>query len=290
MAVERTIEIPGLELSCRWWGEASPTGVPMLALHGWLDNAATFDALAPRLGDRTLVALDLPGHGRSDHLGPGASYLFIDYVATVHAVLDALGWTRCDLMGHSLGASVVAVAAATDPARVRKLALLEGLGPYVESEAGTPGRLVRALAAERRTAARAEHSRPVYPDLDAVVRRLQAAGPSMLPASARTLLTRGLREVDGGVTWRSDRRLRHPSRVRLTEGQVLAFLAAIECPTLLVRASGGLPVAAEVTRRRVDAVRDLTVVHVDGGHHVHLDAPELVAPSLCAFLDEAPSP
>lgn len=47
------------------------------ALHGWLDNAATWDTLAPylitHLGAR-LVAMDFSGHGHSSH-APMSSYL-----------------------------------------------------------------------------------------------------------------------------------------------------------------------------------------------------------------------
>ena len=44
---ERVLNANGLRLACRLWGDAS--GLPALALHGWLDNAASFDALASRL-------------------------------------------------------------------------------------------------------------------------------------------------------------------------------------------------------------------------------------------------
>ena len=53
-----------------------------LALHGWLDNAGSFDLLAPGLvsdcPDLRLVCLDYPGHGLSSHLPPGQMYHFLE--------------------------------------------------------------------------------------------------------------------------------------------------------------------------------------------------------------------
>ena len=60
-------------------------GPRVLALHGWLDNAASFVPLAPELPGLDLVAPHLPGHGASDHLPPGTDYSF---AGAVHAVLD----------------------------------------------------------------------------------------------------------------------------------------------------------------------------------------------------------
>ena len=55
--------------------EGSAPGTQWLALHGWLDNAGSFDTLAPQLVSacprHALLCLDYPGHGRSSHLPPG---------------------------------------------------------------------------------------------------------------------------------------------------------------------------------------------------------------------------
>lgn len=269
---ELEIVTPSLRLRARAWGPAD--GIPTLALHGWLDSAASFDGLGPRLPELRLLCLDLPGHGLSEHLPPGGSYAFIDTVAHVHAAVVALGWDRFCLLGHSLGAAVASVLTAAIPDRVQRLALIEGLGPLSEAPKHTAERLAKALGDEVRKRGR---TAPIYGSREDAVRRLEAAMSRLGRTSAETLVARGLREVEGGFTWRSDPRLRLPSRVRLTEEQVLALLGAIECPTLLVRASDGFPFVPEPMSARVDALRDATMVELPGGHHLHLDTPEPVA-------------
>ena len=70
MPQQREFALPGLTLAAQVWGRRG--GTPVLALHGWLDNASTFDLLAPLVPECELVALDLAGHGRSGFRSPDA--------------------------------------------------------------------------------------------------------------------------------------------------------------------------------------------------------------------------
>ena len=277
---ELTIKIPGVQLAAKVWGPAD--GPLVLALHGWLDNAATFDGLAPLLPDLRFVALDLAGHGLSTHHGAGHLYAFVDMVAEVFLAVEAMGWTKFALLGHSMGASIAALLAGTFPDRVVKLALLEGIGPLSEAPEEAPLRFQRALLEQRRKGGR-PHTK--YASRKVVADRLGTAMSQLTESATSTLLARGLEEdSDGSVKWRADRRHRFASRIRLTEEQVLAFLSRIACPTLLVRASEGFPFAAQSYERRVAAIAKLEVVEVPGRHHVHLDHPARVAPHLQRFF------
>jgi pimeloyl-ACP methyl ester carboxylesterase len=261
------IELPGIRIAGRRWGD--PDGPRVLATHGWLDNAATWDRVAPGLPDHCLLAIDLPGHGHSRHRGADSTYLFVDFVADVAHVAEALGWRRFSLLGHSLGAGIASILAGTRPELIERLLLVEGLGPLAETPEGTPARLAQALAREqeRRNPPRTHASID-----DAATKLAEVTG--MRPDSARILVERGTVSTPDGVSWRADPRLRLPSRVRFTEEQVLAFLRRIACPTLLVRARSGWPFDPATMSARVQAVADLRVVELDGGHHLHLDAPD----------------
>jgi pimeloyl-ACP methyl ester carboxylesterase len=247
------LDIGNVKLAALAWGP--PDGKPVLASHGWLDNAASMTRLAPllcaSLGLR-IVCLDLPGHGRSEHKrGP---YHFIDSVADVIHAADALGWERFSLLGHSMGAGISTLVAGTVPERIERCVLLEGLGPLADE----PAQAARLLEVAKM-------------DLE----------------SARILLARGLVQVhepDQGWTWRADPGLRLDSRMRMSEEQVHAFLRAIACPVLLISATEGWPHDDKLMRARMQSVPNIEQVTIAGRHHVHLDDPEGVAELVIPFL------
>jgi len=274
---ELEVHTPVLTLAARAWGPIDAE--PVLALHGWLDNAATFDRLAPMMAGACVVALDLPGHGHSDHRPPGCWYHLVDYVADVLAAADSLGWSRFTLMGHSLGGAVASLLAATHPERIAALHLIEALGPLTQPARLAPQRLRHALERARQTPRREP---PTYRDIDSAIAARREVG-GLSAEAARPLVERGTVAVDGGLRWRSDRRLRWPSPSYLTEEQVQAFLAAIEAPTRVVQADHGLLDPNEpALEQRLSALGRPPVCTVSGHHHVHLEDPAAVARALGA--------
>ncbi len=260
------------------WGP--PNGKPVLALHGWLDNAATFQALAPLLPECRLVAIDLPGHGLSDHRAPGTTYHLIDGVADTLQVADALGWEKPCWIGHSMGGAIAVLAAGAAPQRFENLALLESLGPIVDGADMAPGRLASHLKDRRELASK---RLPVYPSADMAARARRTAG-DLSETGSLLLANRGLKPAEGGVTWRSDPRLKFNSPIRLSEEQVESFLSHVTCPTLVVAADQGLIPLRSVLQPRFSRLKRGTLEMVPGGHHVHLDHPDRVAPHLRKFL------
>ena len=101
---EFEVKISNLRLSVKCWG--NPKDEPMLAFHGWLDNAATFDNLAPLLNQHRVISIDLPGHGFSQHRPVGSAYHFSDLIIDIIEVIDVLCLEKVSLLGHSMGAGV----------------------------------------------------------------------------------------------------------------------------------------------------------------------------------------
>jgi pimeloyl-ACP methyl ester carboxylesterase len=283
-AEELRLDVGGRDLAARRHGHRGGTRV--LALHGWLDNAMSFEPLARHLPEWDLVALDLPGHGHSAHRPPRTWYHYIDYLDDAIAALDALGWERCTLLGHSLGGAVASVLAAARPSRVERLLLIEALGPL----GFKPGSAVTALRAgfdERAEAPDKQLRR--FPDLaSAVMARMRANGLS--EPVARLLVERSLRAVPGGFEWRSDPRLKIATPLRVHEDMIREWLAAIECPTLLIAADPAPPYFDVDTRRaRIACVPGLREVVLPGNHHLHMENPVPVAAAVREFLSMAAS-
>ncbi len=277
--IEKQFQLKWGKLSALSWGDSS--GTPVLALHGWLDNAASFIPLVPHLTPAlNLIAVDFAGHGHSDHRPMGATYYLADFVTDVLSIMDTMKWEQCDLIGHSMGGAIAGLLAAGVPGRIRRLVLLEALGP-LSSDPEKAGKNFRDFV--EKWHALQTKAPPIYSSIERPIALRLAVG-EIKESSVRIMAERGTIEVKGGVTWRSDPRLRIPTPVRAVEPQVESLLKEIACPTLVIQASRGLPLKPEQWEGRRNAVRNLAYLQVDGGHHVHMDSPELVGPAIASFL------
>jgi pimeloyl-ACP methyl ester carboxylesterase len=278
MMRELILDVPHARLSAVAWGDSSLP--PLLALHGWLDNAASFNAIAPLLCEHFhFVAIDMPGHGRSAH---APSYQFIDGIFDTLAAADALGWQTFDLLGHSRGAGIASLTAAACPERIRRLALIEALGAMTTAPEHSAAQLRRAITQARELAAKP--LRVFTTPEEAVTARMKAGALSL--AAAEAIVLRGIRPVVGGYSWSSDPRLTIASPQRFTEPQVLDIVGAIEAPTLLIVApdSQVKPIGVAAFAARVAQVRNIEVREISGGHHLHLENPNPVAQAILDFL------
>ena len=143
MPKQTTFELSNITLQAQVWGE--PGQIPVLALHGWLDNSASFECLAEQMNNVHLVALDLAGHGQSGHRTPGTPYNIWEDVADIFAVADKLGWKTFSLMGHSRGAIISTLSAGTFPDRIKGLMLVDGVLPMFVEASEAPSQLAKSI-------------------------------------------------------------------------------------------------------------------------------------------------
>lgn len=258
----------------------------LLALHGWLDNAASFVPLAPWLDGFDLVAPDLPGHGASAHLPVAAEYTLIAAARAALAVADALGWQHFHLLGHSLGGATASFVAAATPQRVDKLLLIEALGSLSESEERVGARLREAFAG---MAAIDGKQLRVFSDIATAIKARVIANDLSEPA-ARLLVERGVAPVRGdggaaGFVWRSDPRLTLTSALRMNEAQMRALIRAIDSPTCMVWADPAQSYMPDAVRRERAALLRDGELHIHAGtHHLQMEQPQLVGELFSEFL------
>lgn len=264
-AQEIRIQLPHIDLAARVYGPED--GEPVLALHGWLDNAMTFDLLAPQLQGLRIVAIDMAGHGHSGHRAPGAGYQLWDYALDALMATQELGWEKFSLLGHSLGSIISVMIAAAVPERITRVALIDGIVPETGEADQSPHKLGEALLAHIDLAAK---KKTVYESVEQAVQvRMRGFMPVSYLAS-QLLAQRGLSPVAGGYSWNSDSRLTLPSPLRLTRAHAAAFVQGMQCPVCLVVAEQGVLVAQPEFEAFLSTLT-LDVQRLPGGHHLHLD-------------------
>ncbi len=270
-------------VAVRSW-HADSEAMPVIAVHGWMDNAATFDRIAPLLSGHPLHAIDLPGHGLSDPRPDGLRYHNADYFDDLLATMDLLCPDQpVILLGHSLGAGMTLMLAGIMPERVHRLVLIEGLGPL----AADPEQYadMTRLALESYRDFRPER-KAIAGEAAAVQARMNGLTGSLSETAARILCSRSLETTEAGhLVWRTDKRLRQHSLMRFSEPQVLSCIRAITAPTLLIRGEQGAPFPEGPYLQRMAQFADLRLLTLPGGHHLHLDeSPEAVAEAIAGFL------
>lgn len=266
MPQSRTFDVLGTRLEALQWGD--PDGVPTLALHGWLDNAATFDRLAPQLAELNLLALDFAGHGHSSHRPAGVHYHSLLDIQDILGVADQLGWERFNVIGHSMGAGIATELTGLFPERVLRAVMIDGFlatggaGP-VERIDDNREAVLQMLASEGKRP-------PVYPSVDDMIRRVTEATDQSW-AAAEVLVARGHQVVAGGFTWRTDPRIRFRSPLRMAEEQIDEVLRRATAPSLLLVAANGDRWYLDGLEARRSAHGSLTVERTGGPHHIHLE-------------------
>ncbi|KAA0162019.1 hypothetical protein FNF31_03430 [Cafeteria roenbergensis] len=217
------------------------------------------------------------------------------------------------LLGHSMGGAVSAmVAAALGTACVDAMALIEGHGLFTKP----PSHAGRALQDALRSRVQRMHRRGdaasavsqsaggggggrAYEALEAAAaqRRQSVVGRNdgqiLTPEAALALVAWSVAPADERdasserVKFTHDPGLRRQSISYQSEDQVLAALRAVEVPALLLTTANGWPWGEERTQGRAEALRARRV-HMEGGHHPHLDADtaDTVLAEVAAFFEE----
>lgn len=259
-----------------------------ICLHGWLDNASSFDLLAPHIAselDYDVVAIDHVGHGHSSH----KSYApFHDYVFHAREIISQLGFdeTGTHIIGHSMGTGIAILLAGAYPELAKSVVCLDGFGPVVKDEKDAATILRKSLDARLNPNPRGIKPKE-YKSIEAAMEaRLRAVksfpgNQTLSEYAAKTIITRATEPFhppsisSTSVKFRHDPSLFLPSPMYATKEMTEAFIDAIRCPTLLLRASSGWPPSNPTAfGERMKIMQEKNLLEQDelqASHHLHLD-------------------
>jgi 3-oxoadipate enol-lactonase len=215
-----------------------------------------------------VLAYDQRGLGQSSV--PAWPYAMADFAADAAALLDAVGWDDCLVLGVSFGGMVAQEVAIRHPERVRRL-VLACTSAGGAGGASYPLQTLADLSPDKRSAVRLELLDTRW---DETWRR---ANPAMVKLLEERM---GLEGDDGtpppGLTQQLAARAGHDTADRL---------GAIACPTLVCggRFDGIAPAAnSEFLARAIPGAR---LELFDGGHGFFMQDPAAL-PAIIAFLTE----
>ena len=239
-------------------------GSPIVLVGGFLEPSDTWDAVARELGrTHRVAAMDLAGFGYSQRSG---RYKLADWQRQLDAFMRTQGFSHALLVGHSLGAGVVAAEALTHPRRASGIVLVDG---DALASGGGPGFLRNLIVDPYRTSAFRIVKNWNWA-LGRIIRQAYAPDPVHIGARELARWRRPL-EVDGT----EDALARMLSNG--IQGLQMRDLARVRVPATVVfgQHDKSVPVASG---RRVAAVLHAPMTIVPGaGHLSHITHPRAVA-------------
>jgi pimeloyl-ACP methyl ester carboxylesterase len=267
--VQRIVSGP---ISALRFGTAPPR---VVFLHGGGQNAHTFDTVIVGLGEPAL-AVDLPGHGRSEWRDDG-DYGPAQNAETVAPVLREWAPDAELVVGHSLGGLTAIRLATRAPELVRRLVL-------VDVTPSAPQRHIDMTDEQKGTVALVQGER-TFASFAAMVDVTVAAAPHRDRKSLRRGVFHNSKRLDDGTwTWRYDL-FRKDDGYSHFQG-LWDDVPALTTPTTLVRGANSAFVNdddADEFARTAPGFRGVHVVE-DSGHSVHSDQPRVLIYILKAVL------
>ncbi|TPQ22670.1 alpha/beta fold hydrolase [Streptomyces sporangiiformans] len=271
-------------------------GPQLVLLHGYARSLTDWDASAALLtaGHRVL-AVDLPGHGRS----PGiSSWTIPNVVRHIADTLDAHGVPEAVVVGHSLGGLVAVDYARANPGRARAAVNLDGFWwgrEYPGAERVSEGLLASAGAI----------APPEYVEEQVIVSARFGIPADRAEAAARA----AVRPLPDGKWQTLPQRAEALEIVdelhRLGALGVTTWLDGVDCPLLLVQAGRRLPPAPgmewfdEFSARFAQGVSEelaavsrtrptISVNRIDATHLMNMETPEAAATLVAGFVGGLP--
>ena len=289
------ITLRQLNYHVREWGTPRPGQLPLFMVHGWMDVSASFQFVVDAMKeDRHIIAPDWRGFGLTD-VGDVDSFWYPDYLADLDALIDHFQpESQIDLLGHSMGGTIVSMYAGVRPERIRKLINLEGFGMAASRASQAPGRYAKWLN-QVKSLRNGGIGLRSYPDAEAVADRLIRTNPRLSTDKAQWLAQYWAKENADGlldILGHPAHKIVNPYLFRVDE--MLAIYRNISAPVLNVEASQNDlekwwegKYSLDEFHERLESIADLRSVTIaDAGHMMHHDQPLDLAQLIEAFLQQ----
>ncbi|XP_066996708.1 probable serine hydrolase [Anabrus simplex] len=295
-AEEIKIPVPWGYICGKWWGPRVKQ--PLLALHGWQENAGSFDRLIPLFPDHiSVLCIDLPGHGRSSHYPKGQFYyLFWDGVLVVRRIVKHFRWKRVSIMGHSLGGAIGFLYAASFPDEVEKLICFDIVHPSVRDLSRTVNETGQCIDKFLEYENMKEAGKPCYVYNDMIDLVWDTYRGSLTRECCEVLMKRGMapayRAFSEDTTqyqFCRDARLKIAGMGALTIDLVLEYASKIRCEYLNIKGIPGMKFDHPenyflVLDKIKKTAKHFEFYEVEGTHHFHINTPELISSYVIDFL------
>lgn len=263
-------------------------------MHGWLDNAGSFDTLIPLLPkDLRIIVVETPGHGFSDPFPPDIAYNTIDGVIAIERFRRKLGWTKFIIMGHSMGATFGMMYAGIFPENVSKIITLDIARVNVTVPEIVNQRLrktVGKLLKYEDEIISGPNEKPVSYE-EAVQKGVEGTFGSLTEKACEVMYKRGLKKVDGGYVFRRDRRLLAAPLSFFPKEDQLELARKVTADVLVIKNIDGPyfepreNLLEHIEALKASKSKNVQFVEVEGKHHAHLVNPERFAPIISKFLE-----
>jgi pimeloyl-ACP methyl ester carboxylesterase len=267
------VTVDGAAIHYLGWGEPGQRG--LVFVHGGGAHAHWWTHVAAPFADVfRVVALDLSGHGDSDHRD---TYSLEQWTGEVVAVAEAAGIAGPPvIVGHSMGGFVTIATAALHADRLAGAIVCDSPVARPDAEINA-ARVGSAFGAPR-----------TYPTLDAALARFRTVPPQdhYLDYVIDHVARHSARPVEGGWQWKFDRGIfAHFAEAGSIRASALPYLPQVRCRLALLRSEHGL-VTEDIGAEMYDKLgRVAPVIEIpEAGHHAMLDQPLLLLTALRALV------
>ncbi|OXU24270.1 hypothetical protein TSAR_009628 [Trichomalopsis sarcophagae] len=286
------IDVPWGKIEAKLWG--SKDKQPLLAIHGWMDNAGSFDNIAPLLKHSSILAIDLPGHGLSSWIPKGFLYGEDICAQAMRLVVKKFGWKKVKLLGHSMGGILCHNYARLYPDETEFVVSIDALA-FVPNTI-TKHSKCRAKAVDKLISfeKKVTEEPPSYPEEVAIDKWIKAVKFSNLDVpTTKTLMIRGgNRKDDGTYYYTRDYRLSIQNfNACYTTEVIREMTQLITCPYMVIKFSQTPFLSFDkywtnVAEILTEKSSDFHFVEMDGWHHMHMMEPEKIADVINPFLEK----